>query len=167
MGFTSSRQKHGQKVFPKYKKRICTTVTSHVNSSRREGKDMVKRWPQSNLSGTSRSDSGRDERASARKRRCQMSNAIVFFNFSSRRIDIFPDLFGRPIRTSIHTYVNVIGPNYEVAPSHFFNLSAKQRREGERWQEKGIGGRCRPSAVPPERGGWYEGYGNLKLTPPA
>ena len=33
MAFTSSRRKHGQKVFPKSKKRRCTTVTSHVNSS--------------------------------------------------------------------------------------------------------------------------------------
>ena len=33
MAFTSSRRKHGRKVFPKSKKRRCTTVTSHVNSS--------------------------------------------------------------------------------------------------------------------------------------
>ena len=33
MAFTSSRGEHGQKVFPKSKKRRCTTVTSHVNSS--------------------------------------------------------------------------------------------------------------------------------------
>ena len=32
MAFMLSRQKHGEKVFPKYKKRRCTTVTSHVNS---------------------------------------------------------------------------------------------------------------------------------------
>ena len=29
-----SRRKHGQKVLYKSKKRICTTVTSHVNSSK-------------------------------------------------------------------------------------------------------------------------------------
>ena len=32
MAFTSSRRKRGQKVFPKSKKRRCTTITSHVNS---------------------------------------------------------------------------------------------------------------------------------------
>ena len=33
MAFTSSRGEHGRKVFPKSKKRRCTTVTSHVNST--------------------------------------------------------------------------------------------------------------------------------------
>ena len=33
MAFASSGQKNGRKVFPKSKKRRCTTVTSHVDSS--------------------------------------------------------------------------------------------------------------------------------------
>ena len=38
VAFTFSRQKHGQKVFSKSKKRRCTTVTSHVDS--RDTNDM-------------------------------------------------------------------------------------------------------------------------------
>ena len=34
MAFTLSRQKHGWKAFPKSKNSRCTTVTSHVNSSK-------------------------------------------------------------------------------------------------------------------------------------
>ena len=34
MAFTLSRQKNGQEVFPKSNKRICTTVTSHFNTSK-------------------------------------------------------------------------------------------------------------------------------------
>ena len=34
MSFTSSGRKYGQNIFPKSKKRRCTTVTSHVKSSK-------------------------------------------------------------------------------------------------------------------------------------
>ena len=40
IAFNLTRRKHGQKVFYKSKKRICTTVTSHVNSSK--SNDMNK-----------------------------------------------------------------------------------------------------------------------------
>ena len=114
-----------------------------------------------NLSGTSRSDSRRDERD--RPPEALLVEWDPFCYFSSRRLDIFSGRFGRPIRTNIHTYVNVIGPNYVLAQSHFFNSSAKQRRKGERRKEKGISGRCRPSAVGPSRkGGLIRGRRDFK-----
>ena len=83
-----------------------------------------------------------------------MSNGILFFNFSSRRLDIFPDLFGRPIRTNIHTYVNVIGPNYELAQSHFFLIRRRNKdvkAKGDRKREWAEDAGRRPSVLP-ERG---------------
>ena len=85
----------------------------------------------------------------ARQRRCRMSDRIIIFKyFLSFRLDIFSDLFGRPIRTNIHTYVNMIGPNYELA-----NEGVKAKGERRKAKGKGMGGRCRPWAVVPSRKG--------------